>query len=127
VRGSTREDLHKVGAGGTVVASALAAPGVASGSSEDDADAMFVHIDGVVTGTAGAFKIDVDLAGTKLELRGEGLDVDPDENRPTACIFVQSARSAGTWWTCRAGLCSRTIRRASVRSVTPRGQCRDLG
>ena len=90
MRGITRKDLLKVGAGGTVVASTLAAPGIASGSSEDDADAMFVHVDGVVTGAEGAFKIDIDLAGTKRDLRGEGWDVDPGENHPTACIFVQS-------------------------------------
>jgi hypothetical protein len=51
---------------------------------------MFVHIDGVVSGAEGAFRIDVDAAGTERDLRGEGWDVDPDENHPTACIFVQS-------------------------------------
>jgi hypothetical protein len=67
---------------------ALTAP-VARASSEDD-DAMFVHIDGVVSGAEGTFKIDIDVAGTERDLRGEGWDVDPDENHPTACIFVQS-------------------------------------
>jgi hypothetical protein len=115
MHGITRKDLLKVGAGGTVVASTLAAPGIASGSSEDDADAMFVHVDGVVTGAEGAFKIDIDLAGTKRDLRGEGWDIDPGYNHPTACIFDSRARSAGTSWRWRAGLASRTTPRTSVR------------
>ncbi|MGH2715740.1 MAG: hypothetical protein ACRDM7_17985 [Thermoleophilaceae bacterium] len=86
----SRKDLLKVGAGGAAGGLALAAPGVAHGSSDDDGDAMFVHIDGVVTGAEGTFKIDIDVAGTKRDLRGEGWDVDPGENHPTACIFVQS-------------------------------------
>ncbi|MGH2712526.1 MAG: twin-arginine translocation signal domain-containing protein [Thermoleophilaceae bacterium] len=86
-----RELLKRAGIGSAAVGGlALTAPGVARGSSDDDADAMFVHIDGVVSGTEGTFKIDIDVAGTERELRGEGWDVDPDENHPTACIFVQS-------------------------------------
>jgi hypothetical protein len=90
MRGISRKDLLKAGAAGTVGGFALTAPGVARGSSDHDADAMFVHIDGVVTGAEGTFKIDIDVAGTKRDLRGEGWDVDPGENHPTACIFVQS-------------------------------------
>lgn len=90
MRGISRKDLLKAGAAGTVGGFALAAPGVARGSSDHDADAMFVHIDGVVTGAEGTFKLDIDVAGTKRDLRGEGWDVDPGENHPTACIFVQS-------------------------------------
>jgi hypothetical protein len=38
----------------------------------------------------GRVQIDIDLAGTKRDLRDEGWDVDPGENHPTARIFVQS-------------------------------------
>ena len=85
-----RELLKRAGVGSAAVGGlVLTAPGVARASSDDD-DAMFVHIDGVVSGTEGTFKIDIDVAGTERDLRGEGWDVDPDENHPTACIFVQS-------------------------------------
>lgn len=93
MRGITRKDLLKVGAGGAVAASTLGASSVASGSS--DAEAMFVHIDGIVTGAEGTLKIDIDVAGTTRDLRGEGWDVDPEENHPTACIFVQSGSMRG--------------------------------
>jgi hypothetical protein len=86
-----RELLKRAGVGSAALGGlALTAPGVASASSDDDDDAMFVHIDGVVSGPEGTFKLDIDVAGTERDLRGEGWDVDPDENPPTACIFVQS-------------------------------------
>jgi hypothetical protein len=86
-----RELFKRAGVGSAAVGGlALTAPGVARASSDDDNDAMFVHIDGVVSGTEGTFKIDIDVAGTERDLRGEGWDVDPGENHPTACIFVQS-------------------------------------
>jgi hypothetical protein len=89
-RDRTERAFKRAGAGSAVLGGlALTAPGVAHASSDDD-DAMFVHIDGVVTGTEGTFKIDIDVAGTERDLRGEGWDVDPDENHSTACIFVQS-------------------------------------
>jgi hypothetical protein len=85
-----RELLKRAGVGSAAVGGlALTAPGVAGASSDDD-DAMLVHIDGVVSGAEGTFKIDIDVAGTERDLRGEGWDVDPGENHPTACIFVQS-------------------------------------
>ena len=86
-----RELLKRAGVGSAALGGlALTAPGVASASSDDDDDAMFVHIDGVVSGPEGTFKLDIDVAGTERDLRGEGWDVDPDENHLTACIFVQS-------------------------------------
>jgi hypothetical protein len=85
-----RELLKRAGVGSAALGGfALTAPGVAPASSDDD-DAMLVHIDGVVSGTEGTFKIDIDVGGTERDLRGEGWDVDPDENHLTACIFVQS-------------------------------------
>jgi hypothetical protein len=85
-----RELLKRAGVGSAALGGlALTAPGVASASADDD-DAMLVHIDGVVSGPDGTFKLDIDVAGTERDLRGEGWDVDPDENPPTACIFVQS-------------------------------------
>jgi hypothetical protein len=88
-----RELLKRAGVGSAAVGGlALTTPGIARASSDDD-DAMLVHIDGVVSGTEGTFKIDIDVAGTEDDLRGEGWDVDPDENLPTACIFVQSGSS----------------------------------
>ena len=88
--GIERRELLKRAVGSAAVGGlALTAPGVARASSDDD-DAVFVHIDGVVSGTEGTFKIDIDVAGTERDLRGEGWDVDPGENHPTACIFVQS-------------------------------------
>jgi hypothetical protein len=90
-----RELLKRAGVGSAALGGlALTAPGVASASSDDD-DAMLVHIDGVVSGTEGTFKIDIDVAGTERDLRGEGWDVDPDENHLTACIFVQSGSIRG--------------------------------
>jgi hypothetical protein len=84
-----RELLKRAGVGSAALGGlALAAPGVAHAS--DDDDAMLVHVDGVVSGREGTFKIDIDVGGTERDLRGDGWDVDPDENHPTACIFVQS-------------------------------------
>lgn len=87
MRTLTRGRLLKTGVGGAAAGIALAAPGIAKASSDD---ALFVHIDGVVSAGPETFKIDIDVAGTRDDLRGEGWDVDPGENHPTACIFVQS-------------------------------------
>lgn len=88
----TRDRLLKVGAGGAAAGLALAAPGVAKARASDDDDALFVHIDAVVSAGPEVFKIDIDLAGTRNDLRGEGWDSDPAESAPSACIFVQSGR-----------------------------------
>lgn len=85
----SRRRLLKMGAGGAATGLALAVPGVAR-ADNGDGDALFVHIDGVVSGAEGTFKIDIDAAGTRDQLQGEGWDSDPAEDPQTACIFVQS-------------------------------------
>jgi hypothetical protein len=90
MRTLSRRRLLKVGAGGAVAGLAVTAPAVAHADDDDDG-ALYVHIDGVVTGDAGTFKIDIDVAGTRDDLRGEGWDSDPDEEDPlTFCIYGQS-------------------------------------
>jgi hypothetical protein len=81
----------KVGAGGAAAGLTMAVPGVARAEDDDD-DVLFVHIDGVVSGTEGTFKIDIDVAGTQDDLRGEGWDSDLPEEPVSACIYVQSGR-----------------------------------
>jgi hypothetical protein len=88
----SRRHLLKMGAGGAATGVALAVPGVAQA---DDGDAVFVHIDGVVSGAEGTFKIDIDVAGTRDFLQGEGWDSDPGEEPQTACIYVQSGSFHG--------------------------------
>src|SRR5712691_5450743 len=86
----SRRHLLKMGAGGAAAGVALALPGVAR--ADDGGGALFVHIDGVNLdgGEAGLLNIDIDVAGTRRNLRGEGWDTDPPENPESACIFVQS-------------------------------------
>lgn len=94
MRSFSRKGLLKASAGGAVGGLVLAAPGVAR--AENSGRAVFVHIDGLVSSSAfGTFKIDIDVAGTKRDLRGEGWDADPDETPASACIFVQSGSVSG--------------------------------
>lgn len=89
MRRLTRGRLLKTGATGAAAAGvALAAPGVAKA---DDDDAFFIHIDGVVSSpTAGTLVIDVDVAGTRDDLDGDGWDTDfPGEGSADWCLFTQ--------------------------------------
>jgi TAT (twin-arginine translocation) pathway signal sequence len=86
----SRRDLLKAGAGGA--AAGLLVMGAPRAAGADNEDAFFVHIDGVVEGKAGTFKIDIDVSGTADKLRGEGWDTDPDEDPQNFCIYVQSGR-----------------------------------
>jgi hypothetical protein len=94
MRKLSRRRLLKMGAGGAATGVALAVPGVAR-ADDDNGDALFVHIDGVVSGAEGTFKIDIDVAGTRDGIQGEGWDSDLAEDPQTACIYVQSGSFHG--------------------------------
>lgn len=90
----TRRRFLKAGAaGGAAAGVALAAPGVAKA---DAKKGILVHIDAILETGPFPVIIDIDVAGTRDLLRGEGWDTDwPNQTSADGCIYTQQGSITG--------------------------------